>query len=157
MRKNKQKKNAHGSCERTGQYDMALKLLNEMRKRRIRFYEIGILDELFKRLLAAVALLRGYPLPPSLSRFGNDATNSNAGGRSDHLSRRNRSNRARAPEAPGSRPHSSDEADGGVTTGGRERRSSDPRHRSPSAETPSGDSSGWQDDDGLGTNPDPGE
>lgn len=45
-------------CERAGQYDLALKLLNEMRKKRIRFYDIGILDELFKRLLAAVSLLR---------------------------------------------------------------------------------------------------
>lgn len=48
-----------GRCERTGQYDLALKLLDEMRKHRMRFYDIGILDELFKRLLAAVALLRG--------------------------------------------------------------------------------------------------
>lgn len=48
---------------------MALKLLNAMRKRRIRFYDIGILDELFKRVLAAVALIRGYQLPPSLTDF----------------------------------------------------------------------------------------
>lgn len=30
-----------------------------MRKKRIRFYDISILDELFKRLLGAVSLLRG--------------------------------------------------------------------------------------------------
>lgn len=30
-----------------------------MRKKRMRFYDIGILDELFKRLLAGLSLLRG--------------------------------------------------------------------------------------------------
>lgn len=53
---------------------MALRLLDEMRKKRMRFYDIGILDELFKRLLAGLSLLRGRraaaaaarsPLPPS--------------------------------------------------------------------------------------------
>lgn len=83
-------------CERTGQYGLALKLLDEMRKRRIRFYDIGILDELFKRLLSAVALLRGRPgrrrvdgategdaatIPSSLSPTEGDATNEGPGGR----------------------------------------------------------------------------
>lgn len=69
-------------CERSGQYDVALRLLDEMRKKRMRFYDIGILDELFKRLLAGLSLLRGRraaaaaaarsPLPPSKRGDGDD-------------------------------------------------------------------------------------
>lgn len=65
--------NNYRRCERAGQYDVALRLLDEMRKKRMRFYDIGILDELFKRLLAGLSLFRGRraaavaarsPLPP---------------------------------------------------------------------------------------------
>lgn len=74
-------------CERAGQYDVALRLLDEMRKKRMRFYDIGILDELFKRLLAGLSLLRGrraaaaaarFPLPPS-KRGDGDSNDGNGG------------------------------------------------------------------------------
>lgn len=78
-------------CERAGQYDVALRLLDEMRKKRMRFYDIGILDELFKRLLAGLSLLRGRraaaaaarsPVPPPSKRGdgGGDGDGSGGGG-----------------------------------------------------------------------------
>lgn len=78
-------------CERAGQYDVALRLLDEMRKKRMRFYDIGILDELFKRLLAGLSLLRGRraaaaaasrftPPPPSKRGDGNGDGGGGGGG-----------------------------------------------------------------------------
>lgn len=68
---------------------MALRLLDEMRKKRMRFYDIGILDELFKRLLAGLSLLRGRraaaaaarsPVPPPPKRGDGNAGGGGGGG-----------------------------------------------------------------------------
>lgn len=86
-------------CERSGQYDVALRLLDDMRKKRMRFYDIGILDELFKRLLAGLSLLRGRGGPGGATgRRGAPTPGSSRGPTGP-------------PPLPDSRPYGPDDAD----------------------------------------------